>query len=67
MKIEKVTVQLGNGSKVHVAQRWERNGHLITAISCGSKSVRGLTVLELAGQEDRFDYCDKCDARGLVK
>ena len=64
LKIEKVLVQLGNATKVHTANQFEIKGRLRTTLGCGSKSIRGMRVLDFEAQLDRFEFCEKCEARG---
>ena len=62
---EKVLVQVGNATKLHRAQRFEIKGRLITTLGCGTKSLRGSSVVEIT-DTSRFDFCEKCEARELV-
>ena len=63
--LEKVLVQIGNATKLHWAQRVEIKGRLITFVGCGTKSVRGRSVVEIT-DTSRFEFCEKCEARELV-
>jgi hypothetical protein len=62
---EKITVQVGNATKLHFAKQFELRGRIITTLGCGSKSLSGLRVVETT-QIDRFGYCEKCLSRELV-
>jgi hypothetical protein len=63
---EQVLVQVGNATKLHRAIRLEVRGRLITVVNCGTKSLRGKSVLEVA-DTSRFVFCEKCEERELVK
>jgi hypothetical protein len=60
---EKVIVQVGNATKLHYAFQFELRGVLRTALGCGTKSIRGLRIVEIA-DTSRFEVCEKCEARG---
>ena len=62
---EQVLVQVGNATTLHRATRLEVKGRLVTVVNCGTRSVRGKSLLEVA-ETSRFVFCEKCEARELV-
>ena len=60
--LEKVKVQIGNATMLHTGKRFELRGRLVTVVECGTKSIRGLTIIEIA-DTSRFEICERCEAR----
>jgi hypothetical protein len=63
--LEKVKVQIGNATMLHFGKRFELRGRLVTVVECGTKSLRGVTVVEIA-DTSRFEICEKCEAREVA-
>ena len=60
--LEQVKVQIGNATMLHIGKRFELRGRLVTVVECGTKSLRGLTVIEI-DDTSRFEICARCEAR----
>ena len=63
--LEQVKVQIGNATMLHLGKRFELRGRLVTVVECGTKSVRGLTVIEI-DDTSRFAICERCEAREVA-
>jgi hypothetical protein len=63
--LNKVKVQIGNGTMLHLGKSFELRGRLVTVVECGTKSIRGLTVIEL-DDTSRFEICERCEAREVA-
>jgi hypothetical protein len=63
--LNKVTVQIGNATMLHLGKSFEVRGRLVTVVECGTKSIRGLRVVEIA-DTSRFEICERCEAREVA-
>jgi hypothetical protein len=61
--LRNLIVRVGNGTKTHFGYSREIRGREITFLSCGTKSLKGLSVLgvfSLDSYQVEGNTCEKC-------